>query len=137
MNHQLTAVTFLFLCLSLTAFAGCGGGDNFNRIDVTGEVTFNELPLPSGQVIFTTTDGKSSARSLAIVKDGKFATAPGAGPSKGNYHISVVIPGDTTGEGDDADETILGTYTERATISEAETHFTFSFMPDQLTATEN
>lgn len=135
-ESSIVSLREIFPCLisfALCVAVGCGGGDGFDRIEVTGEVTFNGRPLEAGQVLFTAVSDENAARSLAIVKDGKFATAPGAGPSKGDYTVSIIVSAPPTEDGEDR---VLGTYDENATVSESETHFAFSFTEDELNLPE-
>ncbi len=51
---------------------GCGGVDDAPpTVSISGEVTFNGEPLPSGEIIFRPSD-KGSRSDAAQIKDGKY-----------------------------------------------------------------
>jgi len=55
------------LCLLIIGFVGCSGGtDGPETVNVSGKVTLNGEPLPSGEIIFRAEDGsRSDAGSIS------------------------------------------------------------------------
>jgi hypothetical protein len=52
---------------------GCGGGgDGPDRVPISGTVTFDGSPLPTGEIRFVPADGSGQAEATAIM-DGKFS----------------------------------------------------------------
>jgi hypothetical protein len=113
--------------------AGCGG-EEFERVDVSGSVTLDGAPVAAGKVLFTpgAMDGAGGANSLCLIRDGKYASAPGNGPSPGPYQVLITIveaasSGPTAdaadADGVEAEERVLGTVEKPVEISrEADTH---------------
>ncbi len=82
------SVSFLVLSLPL-CFVGCSGSsDELAREPVTGTVTLDSQPLPSGSVSFIPAGGGPGAGGASIT-DGRFSIAQDVGLPPGNY--SVVI----------------------------------------------
>jgi hypothetical protein len=56
--------------------AGCGRDDGWDRYRVTGTVTFDGKPIPSGMIVFTPDVSKQNdgPQGVADIKDGKYDT---------------------------------------------------------------
>ncbi len=94
-------------CLGLVAVLGCGGGaGDVDRYDVSGTVTFDGKPVPSGTITFLPAQGNTGPGGNANIKDGKYDTAiDGKGPTGGPH--DVVITG-FDGNADPGNEMPLG-----------------------------
>lgn len=87
----------------LIAAVGCGGSDP-NRNSVSGTVSFKGQPVPSGTIYFEpdTAAGGSGPQGIAIIQDGKYATATDKGVGTGTYKVRIVgldgVPATMAGE---------------------------------------
>ncbi len=77
MKHAALCVLGMCLCLGL---AGCAESEG----TVTGTVTFDGHPIPSGSITFVKSDG-GSVRGGSVIRDGSFQTKL----LPGNYKIEV------------------------------------------------
>lgn len=77
------------LCVLLLTivFVPAGCRDATGRQKVTGEVSFNGEPLPSGEISLRPFDTGPSAAGR--VKDGKFELPSGKGPMPGKYLVRI------------------------------------------------
>ncbi|HWL07177.1 MAG TPA: hypothetical protein VNQ76_02075 [Planctomicrobium sp.] len=72
--------------------AGCGGKtENFDRVVVSGEITFNGQLVPHGSIWFEpdASIGAASPTGFAIIRNGKFKTERSKAPKAGKYLIRV------------------------------------------------
>lgn len=80
------------LCLAVSSFWGCGGGDSGpQKYSLTGKVTFNETPIPRGMIVFSP-DARQDNRgpgAIAIIKDGQYSTEVGKGMIGGPHEIRI------------------------------------------------
>ena len=76
---------------ALLAALGCGGSaDGLDRRAVTGTVTLDGAPLPSGMISFDPADGSPGAVSAgAVITDGSYSIPADSGPTPGKYKVSV------------------------------------------------
>ncbi|MGZ0168146.1 MAG: hypothetical protein ACKVHE_01165 [Planctomycetales bacterium] len=66
-------ISYIALSLCIATLVGCGGVDDAPAtVTVTGEVTFDGKPLPTGEIIFRPADGNGRVDAAAI-KDGKYS----------------------------------------------------------------
>ena len=81
----------LVVALLLSA-AGCGGNSGPARYDVSGTVEFGGKPVPAGEVILQPdgSQGNAGPGSLALIKDGRYQTAPGKGVVGGPYLVTIM-----------------------------------------------
>lgn len=88
----------LFLYALLTSLvhatmSGCGGGatDSLPRHAVSGNVTLDDKPLPSGSISFDPADpGKPDAVSAgATISNGSYSVAQADGLTPGVYRVSI------------------------------------------------
>ena len=91
---------------------GCGGGDGFDRVPVSGTVTYEGDANRSGSIVATpAATGTGAPNVSAIITDGKFSFPPDQGPVAGSYifEVSLAAPGKATSGGgenpEDARET--------------------------------
>ncbi len=75
---------------------GCGGGESFDRVPISGTVTCEGVDNPSGSVIGSSaTAGTSAPNISAPLTDGKFSIPKDQGPVAGSYEFHIGI---ATGE---------------------------------------
>ncbi len=88
----------LVVCLALVTMPGCGGSSEQPRYELSGEVTRNGEPVPSGMITFrslVSTGG--TADGFAPIKEGKFDTSDGGRGHFGGPHeitITASVPVD-------------------------------------------
>jgi hypothetical protein len=91
------AVPFALL---VAVCCGCGGGgDDVDRHDVSGSVTFDGQPVPKGRIIFEpdASAGNSGATGVADIVDGKYDTATGGKGTIGGPHVARLEGRDASG----------------------------------------
>jgi hypothetical protein len=78
----------IVICL-LALFAGCGD-DGMDRIQISGTVVYNGVPVENGAIFFepTASVGQIAPTVYLPVRNGKFDTGA-KGPVKGTYMITV------------------------------------------------
>lgn len=88
---QATGCLQLLLLLPIAFATGCGSGEN----RVSGNITFDGKPVPSGKIYFTpdTSKGNSGPTGYADIKDGFYDTAAAAGKSVSQGPMVVAIEG--------------------------------------------
>jgi hypothetical protein len=95
-NSRLSNVLVLTLLtpLMLTTLCGCGGSvdEGPERFDVSGTVTFDGKPVPTGTIYFNPAEGHSGPQGFAAIVDGKYDTASEGKGTVGGPH-SVRIEG--------------------------------------------
>jgi hypothetical protein len=65
-------ISYVVLSLGIATLSGCGGVDDVpEMVTVTGTVTFDGKPLPTGEIIFRPADGKGRV-DAASIKDGQY-----------------------------------------------------------------
>jgi hypothetical protein len=88
-THRISLICLLAAPWSLVA--GCGGrGGEVAREPVSGAVTLDGRPVPSGAITFTPSAGGGSAVVRGI-RDGKYQVDRDEGPLPGSYGVEVVI----------------------------------------------
>lgn len=86
---------------------GCGEPDPFDRVGVSGAVTFAGAPIPSGDISFVPLQDGPSIRGT--IADGTYAIPRDEGPTAGPYRVEVysIRPtGRRIPDGDNPGETI-------------------------------
>lgn len=78
--------------LLLLPIAGCGGDPSPVRYEVAGTVVFAGKPVPAGEVTFQPDGARGNAGpgSIALIKDGRYQTAPDKGVVGGPYLVTVM-----------------------------------------------
>jgi hypothetical protein len=79
-------------CVSVLFVAGCGGGDEFELIDVSGTANFMGHPIEDGSVRFVPkadSGGTSQPARTAQIISGKYSATGRAGIAPGEYILQV------------------------------------------------
>ncbi|WP_254507951.1 hypothetical protein [Anatilimnocola floriformis] len=69
---------------------GCGASDG--TVKVTGQVMFQDQPIPEGEILFTPADGKT-ASVAAKIEQGKFICEVPTGPVQVSVTAFRAVPG--------------------------------------------
>lgn len=88
---QATGFLAPWLLLLMVVAAGCGSGEN----RVSGNITFDGKPVPSGKIYFTpdTSKGNSGPTGYADIEDGFYDTAAATGKGVAQGPMVVAIEG--------------------------------------------
>ena len=65
-------ISLAMLAVCVLGFIGCGGDDGPQTTTVAGQVTFNDKPLPNGEIIFRPVDGNVAA-DAGQIQAGKYS----------------------------------------------------------------
>ena len=76
------------LC-SVPALVGCSSGDPYDRVPVSGSVTFQGQPVVDGQIRFGPQRGTKSPVVIEPIRDGRYATTTSGGVPEGRYHVEI------------------------------------------------
>ena len=87
-NNGMEGVAAALVLIAVAAITGCGD-DGPQRVQVSGEVSYNGQPVPVGTIVFTpdASKGNSGPQGAAAIRNGKYDTAaddgrnPVAGPT--------------------------------------------------------
>jgi len=86
---------------------GCGGGDDGPEMyDVSGEVTFDGVPVESGRILFRSTDGGKAF--AGEIKDGSYELETEPGPMTVEVTASRIVPGKFTSASPDDEPEPVG-----------------------------
>jgi hypothetical protein len=80
------------LALPLLALAGgwgCGSGDNLDRQPISGTVTLDGQPLPTGTVRLDPASAESGTQVSAQIENGKYSLSKSDGPVPGTYKVQI------------------------------------------------
>jgi hypothetical protein len=82
--------TQVLVCLALAVMGGVAGCGEAGppRLPLSGSITLDGTPLPSGSITFAPLDGPTAA--TAEVRDGRFTTGRQAGATPGRYQVEIV-----------------------------------------------
>ena len=83
-------VTAAFLVTALLLLGGCGSPSD--RLEVTGKVTLNGVPLESGSIRFTSAGAEKLAASGAMIQNGEFVIPQEKGLPPGTYLVEISSP---------------------------------------------
>ena len=77
--------------LAMLLAPGCGSGGGPGRLAVSGKVTYQGQPVPAGSVAFEpdASRGGSGPGAVAQIKDGRYHTARGKGPTAGPHRVRI------------------------------------------------
>ena len=84
-------VLSLFFCASLTAFAGCGGGDGVPRAVVSGSVTFQQVPVEDGQIRYIPVEGTPGPTSVSRIRQGQYVCDHNGGVPVGTHRVEILV----------------------------------------------
>ena len=77
---------FLILVIGLSACVGCGDDGKYK---VSGSVTYDGNPIPTGEIRFTPNIRNQGPPVLAFIKEGKYETPKDKGLVGGSYQLRV------------------------------------------------
>jgi len=84
LRHALYRIAILTTALCCW---GCGpGGD---RAGVSGKITLDGQPLPSGSIAFEPIEGTQSPSAGAEIRDGSYAIDRDKGPTSGKFRVKI------------------------------------------------
>ena len=92
------------------AIVGCGGGDSFDRVAISGTVTCEGVDNPSGSIMGSSaTAGTEAPNISAPLTDGKFSIPKDQGPIVGSYKLEIgIASGESVGGSAPEGETETG-----------------------------
>lgn len=82
-SSNVCLVALVAVCITL---AGCSGS---GRLPLSGEVSFDGVPVERGYVQFTPMAGTTGPTSGADIKEGAYEVAPVRGLFKGSYRVEI------------------------------------------------
>ena len=79
------------MLLAMLSAAGCGSGGGPGRFAVSGKVTYQGQPVPTGSIAFEpdASRGGSGPGAVAPIKDGRYRTPGGKGPTAGPHRVRI------------------------------------------------
>jgi len=111
--------------LACLASSGCGRTDKFDRLVLSGQVTYDGQPVPFGSIWFEprAAVGQLAPPGFAIIRDGHFETTRRDAPVAGPHLIRISgYPDEKPQDEDEAERQILfPEYTMEMELSPAET----------------
>lgn len=78
-----------WILIALLPLAGCGAKSD--RLEITGSVTLNGVPLDEGSIRFTSL-GEKRISSGAVVQQGEYYIPQENGLTVGTYHVEITAP---------------------------------------------
>ncbi|MBN2295405.1 MAG: hypothetical protein JXM70_23440 [Pirellulales bacterium] len=75
--------------LLLISIVGCGGGDGFERVTVSGSVSYAGQPLEKGVIRFVPRAGTETTVCGAAIVDGAYILDSKGGVPVGNYKVEI------------------------------------------------
>jgi hypothetical protein len=79
----------LLILVLLISLAGCGARSD--RLEITGTVTLDGVPLDEGSIRFTSL-GEKKISSGAVVQQGEYRIPQENGLTVGTYHVEITAP---------------------------------------------
>jgi hypothetical protein len=125
-----------FACLAALALAGSGcGGPGPPMHQVTGRVTFDDTPVPDGDIVFISEDAQYGAEGGKI-KEGTYRLRAHAGKNKVQIRATRLVPGKVGPMGEPAiEDYIPAEYNDKTTlireVGENHTEFNFELKSNQ------
>jgi hypothetical protein len=77
---------------------GCGETDGLPREAISGVITLDQNPLPSGLISFMPDGPDVATQGAGIVKDGSYSIPRDQGLVPGKYKVSITSGGDASGK---------------------------------------
>jgi len=68
---------------------GCSGEKSLEKMDISGNITFNGDPLESGEIMFRPEPGSNVPPSAANIINGEYRAAGQAGIAAGTYRVEI------------------------------------------------
>jgi hypothetical protein len=81
--HRITTLLFF------VAVIGCGAKDDIDRVVVSGNVTFKQMPLEKGQIRFIPTDGSTGPITVETITDGYYTSEDVGGVPVGVHRVEI------------------------------------------------
>jgi hypothetical protein len=82
-------VVVLLAAIGLSTLAGCG--PRSDRLEISGKVTLDGVPLSGGSIRFTSL-GEKLAATGAMVENGQYNISAEKGLPPGTYHLEITAP---------------------------------------------
>jgi hypothetical protein len=82
----LVSIFFVLVAVSAT---GCGGGNDLERVAVSGSVTIDGISARHGIIRFMPSEGTEGPVANTTISDGQFNIPRAQGPVAGNYEVRV------------------------------------------------
>ncbi|MEX0867215.1 MAG: hypothetical protein WD030_07645 [Pirellulales bacterium] len=79
--------TLCWLLLAVLAI-GCGSGDDYDRVAISGEVNFAGQALPNGSILLQPLASGPSVGG--DITDGQFEIERARGPAPGSYRVEII-----------------------------------------------
>lgn len=90
MCHIAVSNRLLASTLVALTFIGCGGGDELERVIVSGNVTFDGQPIEKGQIRFIPADGTPGPITVDPIDNGYYTTENTAGVPVGAHRVEIL-----------------------------------------------
>ena len=68
---------------------GCSDDDPYDRVSVSGNVTFQGQPVEDGQIRFSPKRGTTAPVVVEQITDGRYATTKSGGVPVGQYRVEI------------------------------------------------
>ncbi len=89
------------VALLFSFVVGCGGGDGFDRVPISGTVTCEGVDAPNGSVLGTIAATGTEAPNISWpLEGGKFSIPADQGPIAGSYKFEISIVTGEAAEGE-------------------------------------
>ena len=79
----------LAFCVVVAMMAGCSNDAPYERVYVSGNVTFQGQPVEDGQISFTAKRGTTAPAVIEHITDGHYATTASGGVPVGQYRVEI------------------------------------------------
>jgi hypothetical protein len=87
---QFKTQILLITAVGISALTGCGQHDQWERVVVSGMVTYNGQPVEKGQIRFIPAEGTSGPITVDPIDLGKYDTTNTGGVPVGTHRIEIV-----------------------------------------------
>jgi hypothetical protein len=89
MIRQPAALRPATLIISCALASGCGKHDPYERVIVSGRVSFDGQPVPAGVIRFLPTAGTRTPSNAAFINDGSYRVESRGGVPVGTFRVSI------------------------------------------------
>lgn len=79
----------LAFCGVVTMLGGCSDDDPYNRVSVSGNVTYEDQPVAYGRIRFIAKPGTTAPLVVEKITDGRYATTKSGGVPVGQYRVEI------------------------------------------------